>query len=372
MKHARTRWERGAGLAAALCLAVTTSCASIRPVRDVIRPEDEAQSAGESGAAGASEAPATGDADASSGSAPAGSAAAGGAGTGDRPRSAGPGGAGAGASDGSDDASEEVEEDRGEAPAELPSRAELRAMLADRLEAADERCNGLLDALDEAGEDATYEQLIEASRALVFNADLRIQNDVAFRFEPDDLPDVEVLIGAEDDVSSELKSDVRSLAKSSRDLAAEALERREGDPAGRLFSTLGTGLFLWSLGPLEALANGAATTLPRRVKSLAEDHPEFEGASPLRLKGRFQSRAPWPYKDVDGGVETLTRAVEVAPIPLNLLFLGDAHWLDGSPEPARDAWRRAMRADADEETKAAAPALREIARLRLLASEDDG
>lgn len=321
-------------LAAALCLLVSVSCASIRPVRDVIVPAETVAGeavAGEGGAQsteGARAEPArTGRAEADGGL---------------------------------------------EAPTELPARPALRAWLVERMEAADGRCNRLLDALDGAGDDATYEQLMDASRALVFNADLRIQSDVVLRFEPDDLPSVKALISAEDDVSSDLKSDVRSLAKSSRDLADRALELREGDAAARLFSTLGTGLYLWSLGPFQALANGAVTTLPRRIESLAGDHAEFEGASPLRLKGRFQSRAPWPFKDVDGGVATLQRAAEIAPIPLNLVFLGDALWLNGEPDEARAAWRRAVGADADEETKDAAPALREIARLRLIAAEREG
>lgn len=252
------------------------------------------------------------------------------------------------------------------APETLPTRAELRAYADERLMMFDERCRELLETARAEG--AGYEALMEASRALVFNADLRIQADVCFRFDPADLPDPKALIDAEDDVSSELKAQVRSLATSSRDLADKALTLREDDPAGRLFSTLGSGLFLWSLGPFQALANGAATTLPRRIGALADDFPEFEGASPLRLKGRFQSRAPWPYKDKAGGVETLTRAVELAPIPLNLLFLGDAHWIAGDAEAAVGAWERATRASADRETKDAAPLLREIARLRIAAA----
>lgn len=252
------------------------------------------------------------------------------------------------------------------APATLPDRGALRRYADETLAAFDERCRGLLELA--RAEDASYEALMEASRALVFNADLRIQADVCFRFDPSDLPEPSALIAAEDGVTSELKAQVRSLAISSRDLADRALARRADDAAARLFSTLGNGLFLWSLGPLQALANGAATTLPRRISSLAEDHPGFEGASPLRLKGRFQSRAPWPYKDKPGGVETLTRAVELAPIPLNLLFLGDAQWIAGDAAAARDAWERATRARADAETKDAAPLLREIARLRLAAS----
>lgn len=252
------------------------------------------------------------------------------------------------------------------APATLPDREALRGYAEEELEAFDERCRELLNRA--RAEDAGYEALMEASRALVFNADMRIQADVCFRFDPSDLPGPQALIEAEDDVTSELKAQVRSLAISSRDLADRALLLREEDAAARLFSTLGSGLFLWTLGPLQALANGAATTLPLRIGSLAEDHPGFEGASPLRLKGRFQSRAPWPYKDKPGGVETLSRAVEFAPIPLNLLFLGDAHWIAGDPAAAVDSWERATRARADAETRISAPLIREIARVRLVAA----
>ncbi len=209
---------------------------------------------------------------------------------------------------------------------------------------------------------------MEAARALAFNADLRIQSDLAFRFDPADLPQPGALIDGEDNVSSELKGEVRSLAKSSKGLADRALKMRADDPGAWLFSTLGAGLFLWSLGPLEAITSGGATSLPKKIKALADAHPDFEGASPLRLKGRFQSRAPWPYKDKSGGVETLEKAVEVAPIPLNLLFLGDAYWINGQQADAVAAWERATRADADKETMIAAPLLREIARLRVLSA----
>ena len=60
--------------------------------------------------------------------------------------------------------------------------------------------------------------------------------------------------------------------------------------------------------------------------------------------------------------------MELAPIPLNLLFLGDAQWVAGDAAAAGEAWERATRARADAETKDAAPLIREIARLRLLAA----
>jgi len=252
------------------------------------------------------------------------------------------------------------------APDVLPARDDLRAYSDRALDEYDRLCRQLLERARAEG--ASYDELMEASRALAFNADLRIQSHLAFRFDPADLPEPKALIDAEDDVSSKLKGEVRSLARSSKELAEAALSLRDGDPAGRLFATLGAGLYLWSLGPIEAIASGGATSLPKKIKALAKDHPSFEGASPLRLKGRFESRAPWPYKDKSGGVATLEEAVKSGPIPLNLLFLGDAYWINGQEAEAVRTWELATRADADEETKIAAPLLREIARLRVLSA----
>ena len=227
-------------------------------------------------------------------------------------------------------------------------------------------CTALLERA--RAEDASYELLMATSRALILNADLRLQSALALDMDPADLPPPPDLIDLEDEVSSELKAEIRSLATSSAAFADRALALRPGDPAAALFRTLGTGLRLWSMPTLQALASGAATTLPGRIKTLAANAPELEGASPLRLKGRFQSRAPWPFKDLEEGEATLTAAVEVAPIPLNLLFLGDALWLRGEEEGARERWSAAVRAEADAETLVAAPLIREIARLRLVSA----
>lgn len=245
----------------------------------------------------------------------------------------------------------------------LAGPEELGRLARLQLEASTLECTTLLESA--RAENASYEVLMATARALILNADLRLQSTLAFGPDEASLPAPEDLIDLEDDVSGELKSEIRSLATSSADFALRALELRPGDPAAKLFSTLGTGLRLWSLPTLQALASGAATTLPGQIKALAAEAPEFEGASPLRLKGRFQSRAPWPFKDLEGGRASLEAAVEAAPIPLNLLFLGDAHWLCGDTDRARARWREATTAEADAETEDAAPFIREIARLRL-------
>ena len=247
-----------------------------------------------------------------------------------------------------------------------PTRAELRASAALELERSRLECAALLDRARAA--DASYEVLMAASRALVLNADLRLQSTLAFGPDEAALPAPRLLIDLEDEATPELKAEIRSLASTSAALADRALALRPDDPTAELFSTLGTGLRLWSMPTLQALASGAATTLPGRIKALAATSADLEGASPLRLKGRFQTRAPWPFKDLEDGAATLAAAVEVAPIPLNLLFLGDALWLRGDEEGARARWTEATRAEADAETMAAAPLIREIARLRLVSA----
>ena len=187
---------------------------------------------------------------------------------------------------------------------------DLARLASQRLEESTETCTALLPSA--RAEDASYEVLMAASRALILNADLRLQSTLALQAGPGPAAPPEVLIDLEDDVSRELKSEIRSLATGSAGFAQRALALRPGDPAAELFSTLGTGLRLWSLPTLQALASGAATTLPGQIKRLAAASPDFEGASPLRLKGRFQSRAPWPFKDLEKGRDTLAAAVETA------------------------------------------------------------
>ncbi|MEO0660445.1 MAG: hypothetical protein AAFZ87_02805 [Planctomycetota bacterium] len=202
------------------------------------------------------------------------------------------------------------------APEAPPGRAELVAYAERQIDAYDASCRGCLAAAE--AEDADYDALMTASRALIFNADLRIQLDAVQRIDPAAPGDVEGVIFAEDKASSELRSEIRSLARSSRDFAARALELREGDGPARLFRALGDGLYLWSLGPMQALTSSSIRTLPGRVKRLAKDDPTLEGASPLRLEGRFATRAPWPYRDRDAAIGILERACEAAPLPINL------------------------------------------------------
>ena len=130
----------------------------------------------------------------------------------------------------------------GDAAPRPTGRAELAALAEQRLQQSAVESSALLATARE--EDASYGDLMAAARALVLNADLRLQSTLALAPSGDPLPGPEGLIGLEDDVSDELKAEIRSLATSSADLADRALQLRPGDAAAELFSTLGTGLRL--------------------------------------------------------------------------------------------------------------------------------
>ena len=247
-----------------------------------------------------------------------------------------------------------------------PTRGELGEQAAGRLTTSTDGCRPLLDAA--RAEEADYETLMTASNALMLNADLRLQTALAFQFDPRDLPSPMELIDGENDLSGALKSEIRSLSKSSRELAERALDLRPDDPGARLLSAFGLSLVLWSLSPLQAAAHGGAGTLAKNTASLTADHPGFEAAAPLRLQGRFRSRAPWPYADRKLGVTSLESAVERAPVPLNLLFLGDAYWIVDRKDEAVEMWERATQAETGDGPQDSAPLVRESARLRILSA----
>ena len=90
------------------------------------------------------------------------------------------------------------------APSTLPPRTDLRSYTDAALEEYDRLCRDLLERA--RAEDADYDHLMEAARALAFNADLRIQSDLAFRFDPADLPQPGALIDRSEEHTSELQS----------------------------------------------------------------------------------------------------------------------------------------------------------------------
>jgi tetratricopeptide (TPR) repeat protein len=72
---------------------------------------------------------------------------------------------------------------------------------------------------------------------------------------------------------------------------------------------------------------------------------KYDDAGPLRFLGKVYLTAPaWPVSvgNPEKAVETLKRAVELAPVPLNRVFLGEAYYLDEEYELAEEHLREAL------------------------------
>ena len=124
-------------------------------------------------------------------------------------------------------------------------------------------------------------------------------------------------------------------------------------------------LVAWAEGPSVALFSGHGAAIPEAIGLALAADETFEGAAPLRLEGRFRTRAPWPYRDRKRAREALERAVELAPVPVNHLFLGDLLQQMGEEEAARESWRAVLVSVPDEVSAGVAPLHRALARRRL-------
>ena len=78
----------------------------------------------------------------------------------------------------------------------------------------------------------------------------------------------------------------------------------------------------------------------------AKISPAYDDAGPLRFLGKVYLTAPaWPVSigSPDRAVESLERAVKLAPAPLNRLFLGQAYFHEEEYAKARAALEQALR-----------------------------
>jgi tetratricopeptide (TPR) repeat protein len=90
--------------------------------------------------------------------------------------------------------------------------------------------------------------------------------------------------------------------------------------------------------------------LIKRVMEVAKKaeaiDPRFDDAGPLRLMGKVYITAPaWPVSvgSSEEGVKTLERAVALAPVPLNRLFLGEAYFHDEEYGKAKEQLLQALK-----------------------------
>lgn len=208
---------------------------------------------------------------------------------------------------------------------------------------------------------------VQASAWLFQAADMRLQRgSVAWLEAHPEAPRGEVL-AAEDHIDAQGREAILSLCTTGLEFADRAAALWPKDPATRLHQALHLSLIAWANGPARSLMAGYGTKLVAAIDvALALDR-DFDHGAVLRLQGRFRSKAPWPYGDMAAALTALRRAVELASLPVNHLFLGDALAAHGDLEAARVQWQAVLTAEADASTRWSADLLRELARRRLAA-----
>ena len=222
-----------------------------------------------------------------------------------------------------------------------------------------------LAAAEAAPADAT--QALAASRWLFFAADHRLQRATCewLRAHPDaSRADV---LAADDHLPDAARAEVASLCARGLEFAERALRERPDDVDARLHEGLHCSLLAWAQGAAKALMAGHGRRIDNAIDAIVARDPEFAGAAPLRLAGRFRSKAPWPYGDKASALAALRRATQAAPGLVNHLFYGDALAASRRMAEAEAEWHAALAAPVDDATRWSAPFLREQAQRRLAA-----
>jgi hypothetical protein len=218
---------------------------------------------------------------------------------------------------------------------------------------------------------ADVARLIAASRVLFQAADLRLQQATVHWLEQHADADLATVLTADDQLDDGVRTAIASLCTRGLELADRAAELAPESVAARLHQALHLSLLAWANGPARSLFAGYGPKLVRAIDAAIALDPTHDGGAPLRLQGRFRGKAPWPYGDAAVARTALTRAVELAALPVNHLFLGDVLSVAGEAEPAAQQWQLADRAAADDSTRWSADLLRQLARRRLAARRSD-
>lgn len=202
-----------------------------------------------------------------------------------------------------------------------------------------------------------------AARALAVAADLRLIEDQVKRADGAGLT-VSDLVQLDDESSSELKNAVLGLCTAGLAFGELAVALDPFLPEARQYRAFNLSLVAWAEGKTTAILRGRGPKLKAALEANATDLGAFHAAAPLRLRGRFLDRAPWPYGDREKAIELLREAVEIAPVPVNWQFLGDALWVDGNQEGALAAWGAGAVAPAAPSTEYGATLRRRLNQLR--------
>lgn len=211
---------------------------------------------------------------------------------------------------------------------------------------------------------ADVDAALRATALLFQAADLRLQRATLALLLAEPPTSTQVILGADDRVADPARTEILSLCTAGLAAAERVVQARPESCAGHLHEGLHLSLISWANGPARSLFAGYGPRLVRAIDAALQRDAEFDHGAPLRLQGRFRSKAPWPYGDLALARTVLQRAAARFPNAVNQLFLGDALFAAGDRAAALQAWQLAETAAGDEATRWSTPLLQELARMR--------
>lgn len=239
----------------------------------------------------------------------------------------------------------------------LPQRAARLQGLLDRLTAT---------ALERARAQPDDAKLALAATSRLFEAaDLRLRRASLSVLDATPKASLAKVLAVEDSVPDKARDEILALCSKGLEIAERAARTQPNDVGLQLHIALHLSLVAWANGPARSFFAGYGPRLVRAMDRAIELDAKWDHAAPLRLRGRFRGMAPWPYGDLDVARESLSRAVEIAPLAINCLFFGDVLWASGEHQKAAAQWRSALTAPDDDSTRYVTPLLHELARRRL-------
>jgi hypothetical protein len=232
-------------------------------------------------------------------------------------------------------------------------------------EALEADAAGALARADEHPDD--IDAALRATRLLFAAADVRMQRAQLAWIDANPDASLAAIVAADDSLPDEAVRGILALCTDGLTAAERVLAARPGDAPALLHRALHLSLVAWANGPMRSLFAGFGPKLVAAIDAAVAADPLLDHGAPLRLRGRFRGRAPWPYGDLAVARSSLEQAVAAAPIVVNELFLGDVLLAAGERPAARAAWQRATVAADDERTRWSAETMRELARRRIAA-----
>ncbi|MFK7740686.1 MAG: hypothetical protein AB8H80_10210 [Planctomycetota bacterium] len=219
---------------------------------------------------------------------------------------------------------------------------------------------------------------LAAARALFAAADVEVQRALADASESIDADSPSDVLAAEESLPDVILERILGLANSGAEAAQAAIEQLATDTAGheRHGQEVEANVLLaqhlsfvgWANGPVRSLMSGLGNRIQTAMARAIELDPEWCHGAPLRLKGRFLAKAPWPLRDRDESLQLLQRAAQLRAMPIHHLFLGDILFEQGDLENAIVQWRMVQTATPDETTADTTADHRRMAASRLRAA----